>query len=179
MNWKRILAVLLALTIAVLCAGCGAKRQPDGSETAVGEREGFPWTIELRAADLREGLHTAAGMPQYDGSTLDVDYDDEPADGCAFLILTFTLTKTEPGGGAFEWERLCVRASDGRSYSRMKDDAFLQNHTYNRIAGTSLMIGENRGSACFEIPVDVAKGELTLVYDAGDAGTIELPVRPE
>lgn len=174
---KRIGAALLAVAVALACAGCGAKEAPAGSVT--GSAEGFPWTIELRAAKLCDALHTAAGVPQYDGGTLDVDYDDAPRAGCMFLILTFTITKTEAGGDAFEWDRLRVRGADGESYPRMEDDSFIQNHTYNRIAGTPLKIGENRGSACFEIPEAAAKGDLTLTYDAGEAGTIEMPVRPE
>ena len=169
---KRYLAFALVLALALTGAALAA-------ESVVGELEGFPWTLELRAAAAKDGLHTAAGMQQYDGSVLDVAYDDDPAKGNVFLILTFTITKTQVGGGPFDWANLSVRDADGNAYARMENDAFLQNHTYNRIQGTPLQIGENKGSACFEIPTDAAKGNLTLVYDAGEFGTIEIPVKPE
>ena len=175
---KRMVSVALMIALALMCAACGAKEAPAASEGPVA-LEGFPWSVELRAAAVQEALHTAAGMKQYDGSVLDVAYDDEPTAGNVYLILTLTVAKTEAGGGSFDWSNLSVRDADGGSYARMADDAFIQNHTYNRMPGTTLQIGENKGSICFEIPADAAKGDLTLVYDAGDAGEIAIAVKPE
>ena len=97
-------------------------------------------------------------------------HDDAPSEGKVFLILTMTITKQKTGGGQFDWARLTVKDASGNVYHRMENDAFLSNHTYNRMPGTSLQIGENRGSICLELPPEAAKGGLTLCYDAGDEG---------
>lgn len=172
---KRILAIFLSVLLAFVCAGCGQNTSAGGAE---GTLEGFPWTVELRDAQIRDALHTEAGLKQYDGSIVDVDYDDAPSEGQVFLILTFTITKTGTGGGSFDWKKLSLLDQDGNSYSRMEDDAFLQNHQYNRLASTPLQIGEYKGSICFEIPSDQAKGSFDLQYDAGDVGILALSVKP-
>ena len=183
---KRIMAIILAALLTLACAGCGrnaAQEAPSASEdendsgSAAGTLEGFPWTMELLAAETKDSLHTVTGVRQYDGSTMDVEYDDAPADGDTFLILTLAITKTGTGGGTFDWAKLSIQDPDGNSYLRMENDTFLQNHNYNRMAGTPLQIGVNEGSVCFEIPAEAAGMVLTLWYDAGEMGTIELPVR--
>ena len=170
---KRMLSAALLLAIVLGCAACSGG---SAKEAAASDQSAFTWQIELRQAELRESLHTDAGVTQYDGDVLDVAYDDAPAEGEVYLILTLTVTKAVAGGGAFEWGRLCVRDADGNSYGRMENDAFLASHTYKRMPGTALQIGENKGSICFELPADAAKGALTLVYDAGDEGENALPV---
>lgn len=169
---KRILAISLAALLALVCVGCG-EAGPAG-----GTLEGFPWTVELRNAQIKDALHTEAGLEQYDGAIVDVDYNDAPSEGQVFLILTLTITKTGPGGGSFDWAKLSLLDGAGNAYSRMENDTFLQNHRYNRLASTPLQIGEHKGSICFEIPSDRAKGSFVLQYDAGDAGVLTLSVKP-
>lgn len=147
-------------------------------ETAASEGSGaFTWQIELRGAEVKESLHTDAGVPQYDGEVLDVAFDNEPAEGCSFLILTLTVTKSAAGGGAFDWDKLTVVDENGNAYNRMENDSFLDSHAYRRMAGTSLQIGENKGSICFEIPTEVASGKLVLNYDAGDEGINSIEIQ--
>lgn len=184
---KRIFALSMALLLALACAGCGARNvsrdaapasaQGD-SESAVGTLEGFPWSVELRGADVRDSLYTQAGLKQYDGSIMDVDYSDSPSAGHVFLILTLTINKAGTGGGQFEWDKLTVADEAGNTYGRMANDTFLQNHQYNRMAGTPLQIGEHKGSICFEVPAEQAGKTFTLQYDAGDAGLLTLSVEP-
>lgn len=168
---KRIVAIFLAALLALACVGCG-------STASEGTLEGFPWTVELRNAQIKDALHTEAGLEQYDGAIVDVDYDDAPSEGQVFLILTLTITKTGTGGGSFDWKKLSLLDEAGNTYSRMENDAFLQNHQYNRLASTPLQIGENKGSICFEIPSGQAKGSFVLQYDAGDVGILTLSVKP-
>ncbi len=188
---KKLFAFTLALTLALACVGCGggdksqeaAPAETDApaqaeSESIVAALEGFPWTMELRGADVRESLFTQAGLKQYDGSIMDVDYSDSPSDGNVFLILTLIISKTATGGSQFAWDKLAVADGDGNTYSRMENDTFLQNHQYNRMASTPLQIGEHKGSVCFEVPADKAEGTFTLQYDAGDVGMLTLPVDP-
>lgn len=191
---KRIPAIFLAVLLVLACAGCGsdtldATQQPENEtpsasvdenkpSSAVGTLEGFPWTVELRNAQIKDALHTAAGLEQYDGSIVDVDYDNAPSEGQVFLILTLTISKTGTGGGSFDWTKLSLLDDAGNAYGRMENDTFLQNHQYNRLASTPLQIGEHKGSICFEIPSDRADKAFTLQYDVGDVGTLELSVSP-
>lgn len=170
---KQILSAVLLLAIALGCAACSKDAAKEG---AASDQSKFTWQIDLRQAEVRESLHTDAGVTQYDGDVLDVAYDDAPEEGKVYLILTLTVTKAVAGGGAFEWSRLSVCDADGNSYGRMENDAFLASHTYKRMPGTPLQIGENKGSICFELPADATKGTLTLVYDAEDEGENALPI---
>ncbi len=169
---KRIItALLLAALLLGLCA-CGR-----GQTRTASDQSAFTWQIQLLGYEVKTALHTDAGVPQYDGAVLDVAYDNAPSEGCTFLILTLDIQKSRAGGGGFDWQKLTVRDADGNAYSRMADDAFLSSHTYNRLPGTALQIGGSRGSICFEIPEKAAKGEMTLVYAAGDEGENTLPIQ--
>lgn len=193
---KRILAISLAVLLVFACVGCGegdpaassgakndissasGSESENGLEATVGTLEGFPYTVELRDAQIKDALHTEAGVTQYDGSVVDVDYDNAPSSGNVFLILTLKIVKSGVGGGSFEWTKLSLLDEIGNTYSRMENDTFLQNHQYSRLASTPLQIGEHKGSICFEIPSVQANGTFTLQYDAGDAGVLTLSVRP-
>lgn len=195
---KRMIALFLTALIVFVCVGCGSdasdaaqasetqdpenadlesEAENDESGSSTGTLEGFPWTIELLAAETQDALRTMTSVRQYDGSMMDVVYDDAPTEGKVFLILTLAITKTDSGSGSFAWSQLSIQEPDGNGYARMENDTFLQNHSYTRMAGTPLQIGKNEGSVCFEIPADTAGKALTLRYDAGEAGSIEIPVR--
>ncbi len=203
---KKFLSLVLLVALLICCTACSGGDQKaeetaaptqtieetpeeapeETAQTSTGEDgEGeemaaggdFTWQIELRGAEVKESLHTDAGVPQYDGEVLDVAFDNEPTEGYKFLILTLTVTKNAAGGGAFKWENLSVVDADGNTYSRMENDSFLDSHAYKRMAGTALQIGENKGSICFEIPVEVADGTLTLRYDAGEEGINEISIQ--
>lgn len=203
---KKLLSLVLLVALLLVCTACSggtkeaeptaapaeeateatAQETEEASEEAAGEAvetaasEGsgeFTWQIELRGAEVKENLHTDAGVPQYDGEVLDVAFDNEPAEGCSFLILTLTISKGAAGGGAFDWDKLTVEDENGNSYNRMENDSFLDSHAYKRMAGTSLQIGENKGSICFEIPTEVVNGKLVLNYDAGDEGINSIEIQ--
>ena len=168
------MALLLCLAMVLTACGGGGSKQAAVKDS---DQSAFTWQIELRAHDVKDKLHTDEGVPQYEGDVLDVAHDNAPSEGNVFLILTMTITKSKTGGGAFDWGKLSVVDADGNRYSRMDNDSFLSVHTYNRLPGTALQIGENKGSICLEIPEKVSKGGLQLEYDAGDEGTNTITIQ--
>lgn len=189
---KQGLSIFLIVLFLFVCVSCGGNtntKQESGdeissadivenkSESVTGYLEGFPWTVELTAEELKDTLHTEDSVQQYDGSFDDVNYDNAPTNGHTFLILTLTISKAGTGDSPFDWTKLCLLDEAGNAYNRMENDTFLQNHRYNRLASTPLQIGEYKGSICFEIPTNIANESLTLRYDAGDIGAIEIIVR--
>ena len=149
---KKAIAILLLAIFAFSLCGCGKKAET----AAASDQSKFTWQIEVSKAEVRDKLHTDEGIAQYDGGISDVAYDNAPAAGNSFVILTLTVTKAQAGGGGFDWKKLTLKDADGNSYSRMENDSFLSSHTYKRMPGTALQIGENKGSICFEIPAKAA-----------------------
>lgn len=166
---KRLSAILLCLMLGLSLTLAGLAEDSDQST--------FTWQIELRESAIAEMLHTDEGVQQYSGEVLNVPHDNAPSEGNVFLILTLTVKKAAVGAGGFDWAKLCVKDADGNAYARMEDDSFLSVHTYRRMQGTKLAIGENKGSICFEIPEAAAQGALWLEYDAGDEGVNRLSIQ--
>ena len=162
---KAIAIVLLAILTLSFCA-CGKKAEP----VTASDQSKFTWQISVTKAEVKDKLHTDEGIAQYDGGITDVSYDDVPAEGNSYVVLTLVVSKAAAGGGSFDWKKLSLKDAEGNSYSRMENDSFLSNHTYKRMPGTALQIGENKGSICFEIPEKAAEGSLALCYDAGEEG---------
>ena len=169
MRIKHIIPLLFILAL-VLC-GCGKQSSEDSDQSA------FTWQIEVRKSEIVDHLHTDEGVPQYEGDVLDVAHDNAPTEGNVYLILTMTITKSRTGGSAFKWDNLTVVDQGGNTYHRMENDSFLSVHTYNRLPGTSLQIGENKGSICLEIPENAGKGNLKLCYDGGEEGVNTISIQ--
>ena len=169
---KKLLSIALLICMIFTLSACGKKAET----TAASDQSKFTWQIAVSKTEVKDKLHTDAGIAQYDGGITDVAYDNAPAEGNNYVILTMTVTKAAAGGGSFDWKKLSLKDEDGNSYARMENDSFLSTHTYKRMAGTALQIGENKGSICFEIPEKAAKGKLTLCYDAGDQGINTTPL---
>ena len=172
---KSFRAIVFIICIAFL-AGCSLAKTGEIAPAAE-DYSSFIWEIQVKDSLVTDRLHTDEGVQQYDGSTLNVAHDDIPAEGSAFLILTMTITKNKTGGGSFKWDNLYIADEGGAKYQRMENDRFLSYHTFNRLPGTPLQIGENKGSICFEIPASATKGKLTLCYDAGDEGVVSIPLK--
>ena len=172
---KKILSLILLIALMCSLCACSSKKEEaapaaDTAAVAASDQSAFTWQIEVRKCEVKDKLHTDAGVQQYEGDILDVAYDNAPAEGNNFVVLTLTVTKAAAGGGSFDWKKLSIQDAAGNSYARMENDSFLSNHTYQRMAGTALQIGENKGSICFEIPEKAAEGSLALCYDAGEEG---------
>ena len=54
----------------------------------------------------------------------------------------------------------------GTSYNRVQD-VFLTDYKYDRLSATDLKL-DGTGWVCFEIPAELAKDEMKLVYADGD-----------
>ncbi len=171
MKIRWLLAVLLCMALTLSACGGGKPEDAQGQEA-----DSFTWQIELRKSEIVDGLHTDEGVQQYEGDVLDVAHDNAPSEGNVFLILTMTVTKTQTGGEPFDWKKLTVMDADGNTYARLENDSFLSVHTYKRLPGTALQIGENKGSICFEIPQNTDRGGLKLCYDAGAEGVQTLSI---
>lgn len=169
---KKFIAILLLAVLALSLCACGKKAET----LSASDQSKFTWQISVSKAEVKDKLHTDAGVPQYDGGITDVSYDNAPADGNSFVVLTLVINKAAAGGGSFDWKKLTLKDADGNSYPRMENDSFLSSHTYKRMPGTALQIGENKGSICFEIPAKAASGQLALCYDAGDEGVNTTPL---
>lgn len=169
---KRWMCVALLLAVIMGLTACGG-----GKEVKDSDQSRFTWQIELRNSEVKASLHTDEGVQQYDGEVLNVAHDNAPSEGNVFLILTLTINKSAVGGGGFDWTKLSVRDEKGNAFPRMADDSFLSSHTYHRLQGTKLQIGESKGSICFEIPEGVSKGHLRLEYDAGDEGVNTIAIQ--
>lgn len=169
---KKILSIALLIMMIFTLTACGKKEEA----AVASDQSKFTWQIQVSKVEVKDKLHTDAGVPQYDGGITDVAYDNAPAEGNAYVVLTMVVSKAAAGGGSFDWKKLSLKDADGNSYARMENDSFLSSHTYKRMAGTALQIGENKGSICFEIPAKAAQGALTLCYDAGDQGINTTPL---
>ena len=169
---KKAIALLLLVALSITLCACGKKTET----VAASDQSKFTWQIQVASTEVKDKLHTDEGIAQYDGGISDVAYDNTPAEGNSFVILTMTVTKAQAGGGSFDWKKLSLKDAEGNSYSRMENDSFLSSHTYKRMPGTALQIGENKGSICFEIPSKAAAGSLRLCYDAGDEGINASPL---
>ena len=169
---KRWMCVALLLAVIMGLTACGG-----GKEVKDSDQSRFTWQIELRNSEVKASLHTDEGVQQYDGEVLNVSHDNAPTEGNVYLILTMTITKSRTGGSAFKWDNLTVVDQDGNTYHRMENDSFLSVHTYNRLPGTSLQIGENKGSICLEIPENAGKGNLKLCYDGGEEGVNTISIQ--
>ena len=169
---KKAIAILLLILLSLGLCSCGKKAET----VTASDQSRFTWQLQLSSAEIKDKLHTDEGIAQYDGGISDIAHDNAPAEGNSFVILTLTVTKAQAGGGGFDWKKLSLKDADGNSYSRMENDSFLTNHSYKRMPGTALQIGENKGSICFEIPAKAAQGALTLCYDAGDQGINTTPL---
>ena len=169
---KKILSIALLIMMIFTLTACGKKEEA----AVASDQSKFTWQIQVSKVEVKDKLHTDAGVPQYDCGITDVAYDNAPAEGNAYVVLTMVVSKAAAGGGSFDWKKLSLKDADGNAYARMENDSFLSNHTYKRMAGTALQIGENKGSICFEIPAKAAQGALTLCYDAGDQGINTTPL---
>lgn len=169
---KKLIALLLLVALSLSLCACGKKTE----SVVASDQSKFTWQIQVSKTEVKDKLHTDEGVAQYDGGITDVSYDNVPADGNRFVVLTLVVSKAAAGGGSFDWKKLSLKDADGNSYPRMENDSFLSNHTYKRMPGTALQIGENKGSICFELPAKAAEGQLMLCYDAGDEGVNTTPL---
>jgi hypothetical protein len=191
-TWITIILICIALVFSAFGSAPAATGNPGqavtqdvtdtnpdqlSEKTQDSDQNDFTWQIQLRDYQIADHLHTDEGVQQYEGDVLDVPHDDAPEAGNVYLILTMTISKSRTGGGTFSWKKFTVVDEAGNVYQRMSNDSFISMHTFKRLPGTSLQIGENKGSICLEIPQGASEGSLKICYDAGDEGINTITIK--
>lgn len=164
----RILRPFLVLPVLLLSlAACSSPAaQPDQSA--------FAWKMEILDAQWSDGLAAVRQSTQYDGTTIETEYEKTPEVGQAFLLLELRVYKEAAGGPAFSWEDVILEASDGEAFPR-QPDSFLPDYGYERMAGTDLRLMENQGWVCFQVPETLKAGDWILIHGS-DEGENRIPL---
>lgn len=170
---KHLATLMSAIVLFMLIGGCSASTQVNTNDQAA-----FTWKISVSSAQIKSKLHTDAGATRYDGTVASIAYDDAPKAGNKYLLVEMTIKKNKPGGDAFVWEKLSIKSAKDITYERMDNDSFLESHNYLRMPGTDLMLGENTGWICIEIPASAAKEKFFLVYRSSE-GEMTIALKPE
>ena len=124
------------------------------------------WAVSLSKFDVKSKLEAVVTVKQYTGST-DELHHQYPNEGNVFLIMDLTISKQGAASDSFDWSKLTVQDSSGKSYPRSDNDSFLETYSYTpRLTGLPLQVGVHQGWVCYEIPEQAANGALTLRYTA-------------
>ena len=165
-----LVAFLLFFCLTVILSGCQTHKTTP-TPTLV-------WQIEVSKFEIMNNLSAIESVTQYNGSKIDVAHSQSPDAGNVYLIINVIIHKEDNQSTAsFDWQQLVVNDGSGNSYHRLANDTFLEQYQYTpRITGLELRFGENSGWMCYEIPVSVASGKLTLVYTA-EGSQQEIPLQ--
>lgn len=165
---ESIICVVGALCAAILLlfsAGCG-------SET---KNEQLSWTINVQECQLQDKLEAVDDVRQYDGSIAKVPHSNVPGAENVFLLVKLDVKKNVAGNHPLKWQDVTLQDSKGNSYNRIQD-VFLADYKYERLSATDLTL-DGSGWICFEIPADLAKGDMKLVYADDDSKNVMI-VKP-
>jgi hypothetical protein len=100
-----------------------------------------------------------------------------PTNGNVFLIMKLAVSKQGVEITPFDWSKLTVQDSAGKTYQRDSNDTFLEQFNYTpRMTGLELKLGDYEGWICYEIPAQAADGKLTLTY-TGEGSQQEIIVK--
>jgi hypothetical protein len=147
---------LLLLSLFIVLFGCSPVK-PTATPSLI-------WKIELLNYEVKDKLEGIEVVHQYVGST-EVVHQQYPDEGNVYLIMKVTINKQSVDTAPFVWDQLTVQDSSGNTYKRLSNDTFLEQFNYKpRITGLELIVGENEGWMCYEIPAQAANGKLTLIY---------------
>lgn len=95
---------------------------------------------------IEKELNTQKMETIYDGTVVQMDYNNLAKDGYKFLLTEVEVISNEPiDSDAFKI------SIDGKTYSRLSDDVFLGNHGYSALGHGDLLIA-SRGWIVFEVP---------------------------
>lgn len=155
------LCMLIAMVFAV---GCGSEVK----------NETLSWTITVQECQIKDKMEAVDDVRQYDGSIAKVPHSNVPSDGNVFVLLKLDLKKNAAGNHPLKWQEVTLEGKGGESCTRIQD-VFLTDYGYDRLAGTDAKL-DGQGWICFEVPKDMAKSEMKVVYVDGDRKNI-LPVK--
>lgn len=136
------------------------------------DQSGFLWQITVAETVMHDELHTVTPVTQYDGSVVNINYDQVPGENNCYILVNLAVKKASAGNSVFSWADLVLQDAQEISYNRHENDIFLSDHDYKRMTGTDLKLGTNEGWICFEIPKSAAEGALTLIHHAQEGENI-------
>lgn len=135
--WLCIVAVLVSMMVPAVSAA-------DSSAD---------WTMKIQKIDVVDRLETTQIMTNYDGSTYEQVYTDEPSEGFCFAVVTIGMTKQSVDALAFPVNEIQLNVSEGEMFACRTSNNFLKNHNYDIFETASLLVSDV-GALCFEIPED-------------------------
>lgn len=141
-NRKKI-AFLLSLCMLLSCFGFTEM-------TAAAYEASGAWEITLHNIELETALSTTDYATNYDGSVTTLVYDDKPADGNIYAVVSLTV-ESRGQGDALDFANVKLHAGQA-TFDRVADDSFLENHQYSTIAQNAQILVTTNGSICFELP---------------------------
>ena len=124
------------------------------------------WRVELLNAELADSLTATLAAVQYGGGILETTSEVTPGVGNLFLLIELKVEKIGTGRASFSWSDAHIEDSAGNVYYRHPNDTFLANLNIPRLRGTDIVLGNESGYACFEVP-RTAEG-LRFVADEGN-----------
>lgn len=109
------------------------------------------WIMKVQKIDVVDRLETTQTMTNYDGSTYEQTFTDEPTDGFCYAVVTIGVTKQSIDASAFPINEIRLNVSGGGTFACCTSNSFLRNHNYDIFESTSLLVSDV-GALCFEIP---------------------------
>lgn len=150
----------LLIAMMILLVGCGSDVK----------NEQLSWTINVQECQVKDKLEVVDDVRQYDGSIAKVPHNNTPSAGNVFLLIKLDVKKNVAGNHPLRWQDVTVQDSKGDSYSRVQD-VFLTDYKYDRLSATDLKL-DGSGWVCFEIPAELAKSDIKLIYADGDKSNV-------
>lgn len=166
-NKKNIISgCVFVIALFFLCA-CQANPSSPVTATAIDQSHNA-WSIMVVGWESVSDLSGSQLVQQYNGDVTQMQFVDKPEDGKVFLLVDLVIEKQVSGPSTFKWQDLMVKDAEGNTYTRMENDTFLKSYNFPRLKSTDLTLGTNKGYIVFEIPSEVVKNGLSLVYSSAD-----------
>lgn len=109
------------------------------------------WYLSITSVSIVEELHTVQYTTGYDGTVEEIPYDDVPADGKCYALVSVRATKLDPTAGSLAVDKIEL-VVDGEAYAAVTPvSVFLKNHNYATFSGEQI-IASSKGSVAFEVP---------------------------
>lgn len=170
-----LIHTMLITTLLLFTAGCAAQAKAPATAAAPAADSSLVWQISVEASEITGSISSTQAVVAYGGDVSQVSHSDQPSEGNVYLLVLLNIDKAQAGKDKFLWSDLSVVDADGKAYTRMANDTFLETHGLPRVKATDLSIGNNHGYICFEVPATVDASKLALVYSAeGSAQQIAL-----
>lgn len=164
---KRGFSVILALCIIFAGTVQGAAAV-DGREPST-----LSWNVQIDRIELLDVLYTEETITNYDGSTQILEHRDVPSDGMIYALVTIRAEKQDVLSGPLNAAAFKLAAPFGE-YSRLRSDAFLEDHGYTVFSAAEEVTISGRGTICFEIPEEY-KGESPLGWSVFGGNVVSSP----